>query len=427
MPRRLRTVDVCIVIGLLVASAGFLYKAEVLSPLFPVSHPPVVPVNNQTVGPSVLPPVSLVPSSRRDVSGEDEGVHFDGLAVSREWWYFAGVFNGSGSALKNWGVGVSFAHLAPGDLLGTAKPDLLVISLLDPSGDHVGGLVNKRHYLGVLKSGTLVASSPGVKLSYESSWVEGTAPSWHVHAEDPAIDGAHTVVVDLDFHAVSLPVWTLGSRAFALSNSSLASYVFLGCEISGTVTIDGVESAVSGVGTYEHAWSPKIVSRAEINGWDWCSLVLENGWTVYVSDFLPAPAVVTQKTPALSPFGTVIVTTDRGETCTELKNVGIKVTASDERVFPLVKMPSAFNLEASPSLNPSYLVSQSLLLGSKLSLSADCSVLSSVDKIWKFPTYVGMRIGYVQVSGELSWIDADGSHSVPFSGVGVSWDMRALL
>jgi len=427
MPRRLRTVDVCIVIGLLVVSTGFLYKADLLSPLFPSSDPPVVPVDANVSVPTVLPPVSLVPSTRRDVSGEDEGVHFDGLGVSREWWYFTGVFNGSGGGLKDWAVGVSFAHLAPGDLLGTAKPDLLVISLLDPSGVGYGGMVNKRHYLGVLKSGTLVASSPGVKLSYESSWVEGTAPSWHVHAEDPEIDSAHTVVVDLDFHAFALPVWTLGSRAFALSNSSLASYVFLDCGISGTVTVDGVASTVSGVGTYEHAWSPRLVSRAEINGWDWCSLVLENGWMVYVSDFLPAPAVVTEKVPVLAPFGTVIVTTDQGDSVTELKNVEVRVTARDERVFPLVKMPSAFSLEASPSLNPSYLVSQSLLFGSKLSLSADCSVLSSVNRIWQFPTYVGMKIGYVTVTGELSWTDADGEHAVPISGVGVSWSMRALL
>jgi hypothetical protein len=46
------------------------------------------------------------------------------------------------------------------------------------------------------------------------------------------------------------------------------------------------------------------------------------------------------------------------------------VTQKDEKVFPLVKMPSAFSVEAYPSTNMSYLISQSLLYGSDLSLSS---------------------------------------------------------
>ncbi len=354
-------------------------------------------------------------------------MHFDSLRVSREWWYFTAVFNGSSNNLGEWAAAIAFAHLAPGDLLGTAKPDLLVVSLLDSSGAQYGGMVNKRHYLGILKSGTLVASTPGVKLSYDSSWVEGTAPSWHVHAEDAEIDTAHTVVIDLDYHAQALPLWTLGTKAFELSNSTLASYVFLDCEISGTVSIDGVVHQVSGVGTYEHTWSPRAVTRAEINGWDWFSIKLDNGWMVYASNYLPTPQALTEKISALPSFGTIVITTDHGETCTELKNLNVKVTTQDEKVFPLVKMPSAFDLDASPSLNPTYLVSQSLLLGTDLSLTANGSVVNSVDKIWNFPTYVGMKLGYVDISGELSWSDATGEHAVPFSGIGVSWSMRALL
>jgi hypothetical protein len=427
MSRRSRTINVCLVIAMMVISTGFLYKADYLAPLFPTSKPPVPPVDSNTSVPVAFPPTSLIPSFRRDVSSEDEGGHFDGLRVSREWWYYTVLFNGSASGLKDWAAAISFAHLAPGDLLGTAKPDLLAISVLDPAGEAYGGLVNKRHYLGVLRDGTLLASSPGVKLTYESSWVEGTAPSWHVHAEDPSIDGAHTIAIDLDFLAHALPIWTLGSQAFELSNSTLSSYVFLDCEVSGSVVIDGIVYAVSGVGTYEHAWSPRAITRAEINGWDWLSLSLDNGWSCYVSNFLPVPETVSERLPELSPFGTVLISADHGATVTEFKDADLRITQRDERVFPLVKMPSGFSLEASPSLNPLYLVSQSLLLGSHLSLSAEGGIVSSVNKIWQFPTYVGMKIGYVQLNGVLSWSDADGEHSVPFSGKGVSWSMRALL
>jgi hypothetical protein len=427
MPRRLRTVDVCIVIALLVVSTGFLYKADYLAPLFPSSNPSVPPVDSNTSVPTQLPPTSLVPSVRRDVSGDDEGGHFDSLRVTREWWYFTVVFNDSSSSLKDWAAAVGFAHLAPGDLLGTAKPDLLAISLLDPTGEAYGGLVNKPHYLGIVRDGTLVASTPGVKLTYESSWVEGTSPIWHVHAEDPLIDSDHTVVFDLDYQARALPVWTQGSKAFDLENSTIASYVFLDCMVSGTVEIDGVPYTVHGVGTFEHSWSPHAVTRAEINGWDWLSLSLDNGWMMYVSNYLPVPQALTERVSKLDPFGTVLITTDHGDTVTELKSADLKVTVQDEKVFPLVKMPSSFSLDASPSLNPSFLVSQSLLLGSHLSLTADGDIVRSVNKIWQFPTFVGMKIGYVHISGMVSWIDSDGSHSVPFSANGVSWSMRALL
>ena len=425
MPRRLRTLDVLIVMGLLVASTAFLYKAEYLAPFFPTSHPPASPVDVNITTPVETPPTSLFPASRRDVTGVDEGMHFDALSVSREWWYYTAVFNGTD--LDGWSATIGFAHLAPGDLLGTTKPDLLAVALLDPAGDHYGGMINKRHYLGVLKSGTLIADTPGVKLTYDTSWAEGTAPTWHVHGETTEIDSSHVVVLDLNYQARALPVWTLGSKAFVLSNSTLACYLFLDCDISGTISIDGVSHTVHGVGTYEHAWSPNVVTRAEINGWDWLTLHLDNGWMLYASYYLPVPQALTEKSPKLPSFGTTLLTTDHGETITELKNLKITVTSQDDKLFPLVKMPSAFDLSATPSMNPSYLVSQSLLYGTSLSLALNGTLTNSVGTTWKFPTYVGMNLGLVHVTGDLSWTDSTGQHDVPFTATGTTWDMRALL
>ena len=262
-------------------------------------------------------------------------MHFDSLRVSREWWYFTAVFNGSQASLANGLRRLRSRILRPGISWG---PRSLISSssacLTRPVCSTVVWSTSRITSV-ILKSGTLVASTPGVKLSYDSSWVEGTAPFWHVHAEDAEIDTAHTVVIDLDYHAQSLPLWTLGTKAFVVSNSTLASYVFLDCEISGTVSIDGVVHQVSGVGTYEHTWSPRAVTRAEINGWDWFSIQLDNGWMVYASNYLPTPQALTQKVTALPSFGTVVITTDHGETCTELKNLNVKVTTQDEKVFPL--------------------------------------------------------------------------------------------
>jgi predicted secreted hydrolase len=428
---KLRKIDTIIIVALIVVSTLFLYRADYISSILPNTHSSSGDNNTTTtpLPPEIIPipPTSLVPSYRRDVSEEDEGVHFSELRVSREWWYFNAVFNDSSSQLKDWAVAVSFNHMARGDLLGTNKPDLLVVSLLGNSSEAYGGIINKEHYLGILKEGTLIADTPGVKVSFENSWAEGTYPRWHVHAEDLDIDTAHVIVVDLDYTAQSLPIWTVSSRAFDKSESEVANYVLLGCEVSGTVTIDGQTFTVKGTGSHEHSWTPNAIRRLSIGGWDWMTLTLDNGWELYAANYLPSPQAISGALSKMDPFGTLLLTTDHGTTVTELKDVNLKITAKDEKIFPLVKLPASFNLKADPSINPLYVVSQSLLFGTKTTVQGDIGISHATSKIWKFPTYMGMKIGYCIIDGTVSWTDTDGDHEVPVHGIGVSWNMRALL
>jgi predicted secreted hydrolase len=429
---KLKKIDAIIIVVLIVVSTLFFYRADYLSPILPSVHTSP-PGSNTTTNTSLpvqqipTPPTSFLPAYRRDVSAEDEGVHFGELRVSREWWYFNAVFNDSSSQLKDWAVAVSFNHMARGDLLGTNKPDLLVVSLLGNQSQTYGGMINKEHYFGILKDGTLIADTPGVKVSFEDSWAEGTYPRWHVHAEDTDIDSSHTIVIDLDYAAQSLPVWVFGSRAFEKSESEVANYIILGCTVSGTITIDGQKYLVRGTGSQEHSWTPNAITRLAIGGWDWFTFTLDNGWQVYAANYLPSPQAASGAIAKLDPFSTLIITSDSGVTLTELKDVNLKITAKDEKIFPLVKLPARFSLEADPSVNPLYLVSQSLLYGMKLKLQGDIDITHATSKIWKFPTYLGMKIGYCSLDGSLSWTDDDGDHTVSVHGVGVSWNMRALL
>jgi predicted secreted hydrolase len=427
-PRKINTI---IIVALIVVSTLFLYKAEYINTILPNNHSSTGN-NNTTITPLPpeqlpIPPTSLIPAYRRDVSADDEGVHFNELRIAREWWYFNAVFNDSSSELKDWAVAVSFNHMARGDLLGTNKPDLLVVSLLGNSSEAYGGMINKEHYLGILKEGTLVAGTPGVKVSFEDSWAEGSYPRWHVHAEDMDIDSAHVIVVDLQYTAQSLPVWALGSQAFDKSDSEIANYVLLGCSVSGTVSIDGQTFTVKGVGSHEHSWTPNAIRRLSIGGWDWLSLNLDNGWDIYAANYLPSPQAISGALSKLDPFGSLLITTDHGTSLTELKDVNLKITKKDEKVFPLVKLPASFSLEADPSINPLYVVSQSLLFGTKTKLQGTIDITHATSKIWKFPTYLGMKIGYCEIEGTITWTDTDGYHSVPVHGIGVSWSMRALL
>ncbi len=422
----LRKLDAVIIVVLIVVSTIVLYKAGYIAPLLTPEHAsPDAPPETNTPVPMVLPtpPASLIPSYRRDVSATDEGIHFDDLRVSREWWYFTAVFNDTNSGLKDWVVAVSFAHMARGDLFGTNKPDLFVVSLLGNNSETYGGLVNMQHYLGILRQGTLIAESPGVKLQFEDSWAEGTYPGWHLHADSQDIESTHHIVVDLQYNALSLPVWTCGPRAFNDTGGELDSYTILGCEVTGTVSIDDTVVQVKGTGSHEHAWTPHLVLRASLKSWDRFTLTLDNGWTIYSASYEPTLDALARH----DPFSTFLLSPDAGNTITELKDVTLTVTQKDEKVFPFVNMPSAFTVEAYPSVNMSYLISQSLLYGSELGVSSEITVTHSIHKIWKFPTYLGMKVGYCVISGTLSWTDEDGSHETPINGIGVSWSMRALL
>jgi len=290
-----------------------------------------------------------------------------------------------------------------------------------------GGMINKERGLGILKSGTLIASSPGVNVEFEDSWAEGEYPNWHVHAEDRDIDKSHEITIDLDYKANSLPIWTIGNRAFDKSRSTIANYLFAGCDVTGIVKIDGREYKVAGTGHHEHSWTPNIVTRGSLNGWDMFNIILDNGWSLYISNFYPTPQLISSETYRVNPFGTAIIATDNGETLTELKNIDLKITKEDDQIFPFVKMPLDFDLDAKPSIDPIYIISQSFLYGTNMKLDTSIGIENDYNKVWKFPTYLGMKTGMCLINGTLSWSDNEGDHTIPLDGIGVSWSMRALL
>ena len=418
MKYRLRKIDAIIIVALIIiAGAVVLFKTgyidtgeeEIL---------PFIPSDNITQPPPT-PPVSLIPGFIRAVTPEDEGLHFDKIRICREWWYWSAIFD-ENSGLAGWSIVVSFNHMARSDLLGTLKPDLLVVTLHGPNGEEYGGLINKQRGYGIINPPTLEAKSPGVHVTYEDSWAEGRAPEWHVHVEDNEIDKDHKIIIDLDYFAPSDPFWTVGERAFQKSKSNIASYMFMGCNVTGIIQIDGTAYVVSGTGYHEHSWSPNIVTRGTINGWDWLHMTFDNGWNIYFSNYYPTPQIISSKTSRLNPFGTLIITTNKGRTVTMLDSINLEITESDKRVFLLVKMPTEFSISAKPG------VLQPLLQMYNIQLELDIKTDNTYEKVWKFPTYVGMNIGRSTVNGKITWSD-DGNQEMNLNGIVSTWSMRALL
>jgi len=421
---QIRKIDAVIVIVLVVIAGFVLMQAGYIAPTIEeVIQPSTGEIEEEEeviVPEPVTPPESITTGFMRAVSPEDEGLHYDKVSVCREWWYYSAVLS-QDSQLAGWTISISFNHMARSDLVGTSKPDMLVATLHGPDGEQYGGLINKERGLGIINQPTLQARTPGVGITYEDSWVEGDAPEWFVHVEDNDIDKDHTIIIDLRFFAPNDPIWTIGDRAFEKSKSNLASYVFLGCNVTGNVLIDGIEYSVQGKGFHEHSWSPNIVTKGLIKGWDWSYIALDNGWEIYYCNYYQSPQVISTKTSEINPFGTLILTTDEADSITVFGDVNPEISETDDEIFTFVEMPLKIFVNGKPGLV------QPLLNTYDISLNFDMNYVNAVEQVWKFPTYVGMSIGRNAVSGSITWNDDEGSHEVSLQGIGTMWNMRAFL
>lgn len=418
MGAKFKKIDAIIVVVLLVIAGLVLYKSGYI---FPEETKKTVTQKIEEVPPSTPElPESITAGYMRSVSPDDEGVHFDKIRISREWWYFSAVFDDENSDMKDWIVVISFNHMARSDFRFTLKPDLLVVTLIGPNGEVYGGMINKIRGLGIIQQPTLKAKSPGVDVTFEDSWAKGEAPRWQVHAEDKDIDKNYEIVIDLEFFAPGGPLWTIGERPFDKSKSNIANYMFTGCNVTGTVEIDGIEYKVKGTGHHEHSWSPNIITRKTFNGWDWCHMTLDNGWNIYFTNYHATPQFITTKITNLNQFDSLVITTNEGQTFTKLENIDPEITRS-YKIFPFAKLPSEISITAKPG------ITQILLKPYKIQLDIEINVDNSYDKAWKFPTYVGMEIGRSTITGKITWSDDDCNHEIELNGIGVLWSMRALI
>ncbi|MDH7517609.1 MAG: hypothetical protein QHH19_04625 [Candidatus Thermoplasmatota archaeon] len=420
MTLKIKKIDAIIVVALIIIAVVVLYKANYLS--FNGEKKQRETGEEEVVTPQIVPPTSMIPGYMRAVTADDEGSHYQKIRTSREWWYFSAILGGGDSELDGWSLAVSFNHMAYGDLFGTFKPDVLVVTLNGPDGERYGGIINSKRGFGILSKPMLTATSPGVSVKYGDSWAEGKAPTWHVYVKDNDIDKDHEIIIDLDYFAPSDPIWTVSERAFLKSRSMIANYVFLGCRVNGTIKIDDKEYKVKGTGFHEHSWTPIIVRRGFIGGWDWFHMSLSNGWSIYLANYYPTPQFISTRTSRINPFSTLFITTDEGKTLTSLDDINIRVTKSDEKVFlKIVTMPSEYSVSADAR------ATQLLLKSAKIKLDLDIKTDNAFCKIWKFPTYVGMKVGMSNVTGKITWSDSDVNQEVVLNGLATSWIMRALL
>ncbi len=370
----------------------------------------------------ILPSGVIIPQDRT-IKPSDEGEHYKEILVNREWWYYSAVFSND-CELAGWTLLVSFNYMARNDL-GWTKPDMLFVILTSPLGEKYGGILEReRPILGdysFLKEPVLQVSSSdsGFRISFEDSYVQGRSPNWHLHIEGDNIDtNNHNLLIDLQFFSTSSAYWTHNNRIIDNSQAKIASYVFIGCEVSGTVEIDSFSYDVKGIGYHEHTWSTgSILSKILIRGWDWYQITMDNGWNIYFSKYYLAPQLKSSKESDTNFLTNLIITTDQGKTITILEDVNIKIIQSDD-VLLLLNLPIETKIEATTSLTQIIINSYNINLN--LNIKSD----NIFDNTWKKISPVSMRIGRTSASGIITWSDDYGDHEVVLNGIGNVWNMR---
>ena len=87
-----------IIVIILVLSGILLYKTGYF-PFLNQEKKEIGTEENVTTPPPPTPPESTLLPFMRTVSPEDEGVHFNKIRVSREWWYWSAILDGKDSDL----------------------------------------------------------------------------------------------------------------------------------------------------------------------------------------------------------------------------------------------------------------------------------------------------------------------------------------
>jgi predicted secreted hydrolase len=373
-----------------------------------------------TFTPKEVLPQTLQTPEERVVTPKDEGEHYKGTIGVKEWWYYTVIFD-QDSELPGWTLTVSFNHMSRLDLFAT-KPDILFVSLCDPDGNKYGGKVEKeRPWLGEygLTDPALQADSSdnGFRVSFDKSYIQGKEPSWHLHIESDELDEKHDIKIDLQYNSVSSPYWTYNKRLVDNSKAKIASYVFLGCKVTGTIEIDGFEYSAKGIGHYEHTWASGIITKYLIKGWDWYQINCKNGWNIYYRNYYLTHQLQSTDESLFNPLASLIVTTDQGDTLTILEDVDIEILQSD-KIFTLGYIPTETQITAQASSK------QLIIRDANIKLNLNIKENIVFDYIWKNLVRVGIKIGNANVEGSITWNDNYGDHNVALEGIGTIWNMR---
>jgi len=335
---------------------------------------------------SPTPPGSsrTIDSGRHVLEPEDEGIHNKGIRklARREWWYFNVFFNNPASDLKDWSMIVSFNNMAFNDIKFLKRDNLFIILYDDEGESHNFNILNNRR-------GALKATTPGVDVTFLDSWAKGEYPSWQVHVEN----NEHGFIADFNFTADFMPVWVEGrSSNLAFGKRMAGDYYVPRCNVEGTITWEGKDYIVYGIGYHDHVWEsniPRFVSK----GWDWFNIHFDNGWEMYLSKF-------TLRGLRDRYAGALIISPNNRNLVEWDKFTLEYVESRSPQSLPSLSYPVKYHVEATRD---------------DMVLKLDITIYNVCEIVWR-NARTGMFEGPCYATGSFSW----SGHTVELNGYGMS-------
>ena len=310
-----------------------------------------------------------IDSGRHILEAKDEGFHRLLFEADREWWYYNVFFDIPGTDLEGWSMIISFNKMAPGDLRFVKRDNFFMVLYDNESNHYDFNILNQRR-------GTLKYKSSGVDIQFKNNWAKGTYPNWQVHGE------VGDMVVDLSFAADFMPVWVEGrsSNLPLFGKYWSGDYYIPRCFVEGTIMWDGIEYTVYGKGYHDHVWESNV-PRFVTKGWDWANFHFDNGWEIYLSQFLI-------RWPPNSLTGALLVSpNDRNivEWGTEFTLEYVEEKKADG--YSAMSYPTKYHLEASRE---------------DMKLELDIELYNAIEIVWKH-SGIGMFEGPCRVTGTFAW------------------------
>ncbi|MGL1892585.1 MAG: hypothetical protein OCD02_13225 [Spirochaetaceae bacterium] len=181
----------------------------------------------------------------------EDGMRTDGKSGSYEWWYIDAEFH-DGTTIV-----VTFYTKDGFDVPGAARPTA-TIDVTKPNGEKVLGKVNE-------SDGTIITASRDLaNVQIKDSFLKYVDGDYHLYYKDDAIE--YDVIMES-----KLPMWRPDTGHWYFSNDTDYFAWFVAqpsSEITGTLTVNGVEQHLEGTGYHDHNWGNISMDKV-INHWYW--------------------------------------------------------------------------------------------------------------------------------------------------------------
>jgi len=361
---------------------------------------------------------------------EDEGDHFP---CSTEWWFFQSSLeleNGS-----KWDVGTTYEYFTKqNENVTTIKSHILQWYFINRDTDKL--IDFEERYTD--DNNVSFRSENRTNISFDNCTMEGSFPYYDFYLEDKE----KKYILDIHLQAKTLPHWVMqegNNGYFPWALRGIARYGFiLELNTSGTITINGDKTNVTGVSYYEHAWGnftyryspdsgrvlnlldkikeflPLIkwyISEQKRNpsnrlkfesenffGYDWVWGHFDNGWNIFFSAFHTGTCI--SEGPV---FGTVALTKD-GEKFYDFADVKIKY---GRKIY----------LEYAGAYIPIDITITALKDDKKIVLNASTTTIPyNSFKYWPLSKST-CGTGYFHTAGNITGYYEDNNHKIDLNGI----------